>query len=250
MLVKFGLQDAKSSKYPLDPSYGKNNSEPLLNNNEYQSLMGSLLYVAVNTRPDISASVAILAQKTCNPTHEDWNELKRVAKYLKGTSELFLNLNGNSKNQNELVGYADANWAECRIDRKSNSGYIFMVNAGAISWCCKKQTSVSLSTTEAEFIALSEAVWIRKILFDLKCEQKHPTIIFEDNRSCLNLIKEEKLSNRSKHIDTKFHFVKDYVDKKIIECKYCPSEEMIADMLTKPLSHSKLEKFRFESSIY
>ncbi|XP_037806567.1 secreted RxLR effector protein 161-like [Lucilia sericata] len=202
MLVKFGLQDAKSSKYPLEPSYGKTDSELLLRNDEYQSLLGSLLYIAVNTRPDICASVAILARKTCNPNQEDWNELKRVAKYLKGTRNLYLNLSENGSGSNLLVGYADANWAECRIDRKSNSGYIFLLNNSAVSWACKKQTTVSLSTTEAEFIALSEAakeaVWIRNILNDLNCKQSNPTVIFEDNRSCLNLIKEEKTEQQIK----------------------------------------------------
>lgn len=255
VLDKFGLQESKISKYPLDPSYGKTNSELLMRNTEYQCLTGSLLYISVNSRPDIAASVAILARKTSNPTQEDWNELKRVAKYLKGTADMYLQLCCESEVPNVLYGYADANWAECRTDRKSNSGYVFLLNGCAVSWGCKKQTVVSLSTTEAEFVALSdtakEVVWLRNVLADFGYKQTNPTTIYEDNRSCLNLIKDEKLSNRTKHIDTKYHFVKDYVDKKIIECVYCPTEEMLADMLTKPLSISKLEKFRsFAKIIY
>ena len=159
-----------------------------------------------------------------------------------------MSLNIPNLSKNILTGYADANWAECRIDRKSNSGYIFLLNGGAISWACKKQTCVSLSTTEAEFIALSEAakeaVWIRKILADLDCEQRTPTLIYEDNQSCLSLIKDERLSNRSKHIDTKFFFVKDLIDKGLIICQYCPTEKMLADMMTKPLSKIKLNLHR------
>lgn len=253
-LEKYNLQDAKPAKYPLEPSYGKTESPPMRDNKEYQSLIGSLLYIAVNTRPDIAASIAILSQKTSNPSQEDWNELKRVVKYLKGTAEMFLKLNNDiSLEEKSLIGFADANWAESRIDRKSNSGYVFMLNGGCVSWACRKQTCVSLSTTEAEFIALSEsakeATWIRNLLIDLQYSQELPTTIYEDNQSCLNLIKDERLSNRSKHIDTKFHFVKDYIMKGIITCKYCPSEEMLADMLTKPLSGSKLKYFREKSGI-
>ena len=113
---------------------------------------------------------------------------------------------------------------------------------------------MSLSTTEAEFIALSEAakevIWIRNVLSDLGCQQTHPITTYEGNRSCLNLIKHEKLSNRSKHIDTKFNFVKNYIDKGIISCDYCPSECMIADMLTKSLPTTKLETFKLKVGVY
>ena len=92
VLIKFSLQDAKNSKYPSELSYGKNESELLPRNDEYQSFLGSMLYISVNTCSDISTSVSILARKTSNPSCEDWNELKGIAKYLKGTSEMYLNL--------------------------------------------------------------------------------------------------------------------------------------------------------------
>lgn len=254
LLTKFGMQDCKSSKYPLDPGYGKTESKLLPENTRYRELIGSLLYISVNSRPDIAASVSILAQKVCCPTNADWTELKRVLKYLKGTAHHLLRLSDvNTPEKNTLMGYADANWAENRIDRKSNSGFIFQMNGGSVNWSCKKQTCVSLSSTEAEFIALSEAckeaLWLRELLNDMMLKQSKPTIIYEDNQSCLRMIKNEKLSNRTKHIDTKIYFVKDHIKSNHIQCIYCPTEDMLADMLTKPLTAIKITKFREQSGI-
>lgn len=244
--LKFGLQGAKEAKTPMDVSYYKSSSDSsaqLIKNEDYQRLIGCLLYVSVNSRPDIAASISILAQKVSNPTQDDWNQLKRVVKYLKATASLRLRLSNVATKVTDLIGYADANWAEDRDSRKSNSGYTFFYNGGLINWSCRKQSCVSLSSTEAEFIALSdacqEAVWLQRLLKDMHQNIILPTVINEDNQSCLKIVKEEKFSNRTKHIDTKLHFVKDYIDKNLIQCKYCPTEEMIADLFTKPLPVSK-----------
>lgn len=254
----FGLSDAKDSKVPMNVNYGKSSTaddETLLQNNtDYQKLIGCLLYIAVNTRPDIAASVSILAQRVSTPKHEDWNELKRVVKYLKGTSTLKLVLGINKPDENPVVGFADANWAEDKVDRKSNSGYIFIVYGAAVSWACRKQTCVALSSTEAEFIALSEACkeafWLRQLLIGMNCKIDQPIKMNEDNQSCIKLIKEEKLSNRTKHIDTRYNFVKDYVDKGIVSCSYCPTEIMVADILTKPLPGSKHIELRKKCGLH
>lgn len=149
---------------------------------------------------------------------------------------------GGAKENEKLTGFADANWAEDRESRKSNTGFIFMLG-GSISWCCKRQTCVALSSTEAEFIALSEAckesVWLQRILEDLNWKGPKPTTIYEDNQSVLKLITNENLSSRTKHIDTKTHFVKDYIDKGLIICEYCPTEHMLADLLTKGLAKTR-----------
>lgn len=113
---------------------------------------------------------------------------------------------------------------------------------------CRKQNCVSLSSTEAEFIALSnacqEVLWIRSLLEDMKQLIDKPTTMLEDNQSCLKLIEEEKLSNRTKHIDTRYHFVKDYIVKGIVNCIYCPTDLMLADLLTKALPPKKHIEFR------
>lgn len=249
----FGLSDAKASSIPIQVGYGKskrdNNDDLLLSNVQYQKLLGCLLYVSVNTRPDIAASISILAQKISKPTQADWNELKRVAKYLKGTADLKLTLAQRNFSGEILIGYSDANWADNKNDRKSQSGHCFIVNGATVCWSSRKQPLVALSTCESEFIALSEAcraaAWIRRILIDLKQSVSGATTIFEDNQSCLKLIEEEeRLSDRSKHIDTRFHFVKDYISKGIVHCTYCPTENMLADVLTKPIAATKFEAFR------
>lgn len=243
-----GLDKAKESQIPLDTGYGKQlvKEELLPDNKKYQKLVGQLLYIAINTRPDISASVSILSQKVSKPSMNDWNELKRIVRYLKGTINLKLRLS-NCNEETGLCGYADANWAECRIDRKSNSGYLFKFCGGTISWSCRKQTCVALSTAEAEFIALSdagqEAIWLRRLLKDLG-QESFEAIIYEDNQSCLQMLDSEKFSNRTKHIDTKYHFAKNLSNSGDIQFMYCSSENMIADLLTKPVSRVRIEILR------
>lgn len=206
----------------------------MVSNERYWSLIGCLLYISVNTRPDIAASVGILSQKVERPTQEDLNEAKRVVKYLKGTADLSL-IVGNGDQREQLIGYADADWAEDRMDRKSVSGHVFKFKGSTIGWKSKKQTVVAMSSTEAEFISLSKAcrelIWIRRLLIDFHQPQNTATIVYEDNQSCLKLAQNENLSGRTKHIDTKKYFVKDYIDKGEIFCDYCPTENMIADML-------------------
>lgn len=154
----------------------------------------------------------------------------------------------NNASQIELYGFADADWAQCKTDRKSNSGFVFKYNGSCISWCCRKQDCVSLSSTEAEYISLceaaQEAMWLRRLLTDFGIKLSEPSIIFEDNQSCLKLVKNEKFSRRSKHIETKYHFIKDLRDKEVIRLMYCPTELMEADMLTKPLNAIKIKQFR------
>lgn len=253
----FGLSTAKLSNIPLRVDYGKvkANDDILATNVEYQKLLGSLLYISVNTRPDIAAAVSILAQKVSQPLQEDWDELKRVLKYLKGTANLKLALCKKNHEGELLYGYSDASWADNKNDRKSNSGHVFMVNGAAVCWSSRKQQLVALSTCEAEFIALSDACraasWIRRLLIDMKQIISNASTIYEDNQSCLKLIEEEeRLSDRSKHIDTRFHFVKDYVEHQLVVCTYCPTDDMVADILTKPLSAKKFERFRNQLQLH
>lgn len=208
-------------------------------------MIGSLLYISINSRPDIAAAVCILAQKVSCPSKEDLNEVKRVIKYLKGTINYKLPLKCEDKNQ-LLYGYSDADYGENRIDRKSNSGFIFKLNGAIISWSCKKQQLVSLSSTESEFIALCEAVkeasYIKNILFELNRIQSEPIVLYEDNQSTIRMLKNEIISQRTKHIDIKYHFVKDAITNDKIDIQYCPTETMLADIMTKALPNNIFNK--------
>jgi len=185
----------------------------------------SVYYTLASFHDQMFLLVNILAQRINKPTQQDWNEFKRIVRYLKDTVNFKLKL-GNARADTPIIGYADANWAECKQDCKSNSGYIFFVFGGAISWCCRKQSCVALSSMEAEYISLckagQEAIWLR-LLKDFNIDVKTSTIIYEDNQSCLKFGEEERLSNRTKHIDTKKYFIQHYIQKGEVSCLYCPS---------------------------
>lgn len=245
------LVDAKDSKFPIDTGYFKLEGKLLDSNEEYRKLIGMLLYVAINTRPDIAASTSILSKRIEEPRDVDLNEVKRVIRYLKGTKSLKLQLN--ARNGENLHAYSDANWAEDKSDRKSNSGYYCAMNGGAMSWCCKKQDITALSSTEAEYVALTETcrevVWLRNLAKSLEIQVIGTTTVFTDNQSCISMISNEKFSNRTKHIDTKFHYVRDQVTNGTVKLIYCPTEENVADLLTKPLGSIKIVKHRVASGL-
>jgi hypothetical protein len=152
------------------------------------------------------------------------------------------------KCEKKLEGYSDANWAESREDRKSNSGYLFKLRGGVISWACRKQNCVALSSTEAEYIALCEAAqelsWIRKIFKDFNINLSCGATIHVDNQSCMKLTDNQKFSNRTKHIDTKYHFVRDLVERQEVNLEYISSEENVSDLLTKPLASTRIAYLR------
>lgn len=245
----YGLSDAKPSKIPLDPGYEKNQqNQPLLPSNvKYQKLIGSLLFIALNTRPDIESSIILLAQKVTQPTEYDWEELKRVVIYLKTTKGIKLNLASQGEEE-QLVGYADASWGQDRSNGKSMSGYLFKLNGGVVSWSSRKQNCVALSSTEAELIALTEctkeAIWLKKLLSEINFVIHDKILIFEDNQSVTKMIISQNHSSRTKHVNVRYHFIKDYIERNIITIEYCETENMIADILTKPLNRVKFEKFR------
>lgn len=182
------------------------------------------------------------------PTNEDWNQLKRVVKYLKATHQLKLRVSNIQSNDLSLFGYADATWADDRVERKSNSGRIVFFNGGTISWSCNKQSIVATSSCEAEFVSMSEASkevkWLRQLLAEMNEKIETPTVMFEDNQSCIELDRDQRFSYRTKPIDTRYKMIRDLVKKNIIECEYCPTEEMVPDLLTKPLSAIKHEYLR------
>lgn len=253
IISEAGQEDAKISPMPLDVGYFKNLGNNLLNSNEfYRKMIGMLLYLCTNTRPDISSSIAILSQKVSKPTKYDLNELLRVIRYLKGTRNMELRLS-TVGTVGDLFAYSDANWAEDRSDRKSSSGFFVSVNGGALSWCCRKQQLVSLSTTEAEFVALSETtkelIWLKRLCKEFDIDIDETTNIFTDSQSCMKIITNDGFSDRSKHIDTKYHYTRDMVERSEVELVYCPTDENIADMLTKPLGSVKLAKLRRKANL-
>ncbi|XP_065085819.1 uncharacterized protein LOC135707834 [Ochlerotatus camptorhynchus] len=228
----------------MDPGFItiEQKEEEILTIDKYQSLVGALLYVAVCTRPDL----VIHGRKVSKPTARDWMEAKRALRYLKGIAGLKLRLGG----RGNLEGYADADWACDRTDRKSNSGFLFKLGEGVISWTARKQQCVTLSSTEAEYVALAEAtkelLWLLKLMRGLGEDIQQPVTVYEDNQSCISMLSAEGVTRRTKHIDTRYNFVRDFYGSGVLNIVYCPSEEMLADALTKPPGRIKLQKIREE----
>ena len=249
VLKKYGMENAKAISTPVDVGTklvkAATDSEfidPVL----YQSAVGSLLYLSTKTRPDIAYAVNSVARFSSNPTKQHWMAVKRIFRYLRGTTNLGLLYKKSSSN--ELIGFSDADWGGDVKDFRSTSGYCFEIGGTIVSWRSKKQSCVALSTAEAEYMALSsaaqEAVWLRELCKDLNSELSNPTVIFEDNQAAIKMAKNPQYHGRSKHISIKYHFIREQVSSNLIELRYCRTDDMIADIFTKGLSTTKFIKLR------
>ena len=254
LLKKCNMQDSKPVSTPADASQKLVNAadgEECVKQQQYQSIVGSLLYLSVSSRPDITYSVSTLAKFSSQPNKQHWTALKRVLRYLKGT--VHYGITYTRKSSKECVGYSDADWAGDLDDRKSTSGYLFQVSGGAVTWRSKKQSCVALSTAEAEYMALSsaaqEAVWLRQLMAELGQPPETATTIFEDNQSPIAMTKNPQFHGRAKHIAIKYHFIREQVSNGMIELKYCPTNQMLADMFTKALSREQFSKLRSQAGI-
>ena len=251
LLHKFNLSEANSVSSPAEPGtileQGTDESE-FFDTKMYQSAVGSLLFLSTRTRPDIAYSVGQVAKFSSKPTTQHWSAVKRIMRYLKGTKALGL-LYKNQDPNIQCSGYSDSDWAGDRTDRKSTSGYCFLIGDDLVSWRSAKQTCVALSTAEAEYVALAsagqEAVWLKQMLVDLSAHcGTTPISIFEDNQAALCLAKNPKDHRRTKHIDIKFHSIRDLVNSGQVTVNYCPSADMLADIFTKPLAKDRFTSLR------
>ena len=210
-----------------------------------------MTYISTATRPDISVAVSVLSSYMSEPSKDHWNGVKRIFRYLKETMNFGLKFTAEDEereNGDELHGYSDANWAGDVDTGRSTSGYVFKVANCTVSWSSKKQASVTKSTTEAEYVTLSqatqEAIWLRRLLSDIGCRSEEPTVIFEDNQGAIEISKNAKFHNRTKHIDVRFHFIREKVLLNEVKVIYLSTEEMLADVMTKELTKGKFEKLR------
>jgi hypothetical protein len=253
LLAKYGLTDAKPLATPMDPNITLRKvpadapPAPADLRGQYQSMIGRLMYAAICTRPDIAYTVTALSQYSSNPGPEHWSACKRVLRYLSGTRNYGL-VYGNTHDVGiHSTGYSDADYAANPDDRKSISGYAFMLGGATYAWSSKKQTTVATSSTEAEYTALAHAtrfaVWSRYLLEEMGHSQESPTVIYEDNQAALALARDPQYHARSKHFDIQNHFIREKIENGIVEPVYCGTEDQIADILTKPLAKPKHEKF-------
>ena len=249
LLKKFGMESAKPVATPVENStklVKATDSQECIDQQKYQSAVGSLLYLAMATRPDIMFAVSNVAKFSAHPTNQHWTGVKRILRYLKGTADYGLSFTPNASG--DCVGYADADWGGDLDDRKSTSGYLFLISGEAVSWRSKKQTCVALSIAEGEYVALAgaaqEAVWMSQLTAVLKNCPQEAAVLFEDNQSAISMTNNPQFHGRSKHVSIKYHFIRDQVEKGVVEIKYCPTKEMIADMMTKGLPKEQFTKLR------
>lgn len=237
LLRRYGMQSCRLVGTPLDPGYESgctNEKCAKVNVTHFQSLIGSLMYLAVVSRPDILHSVSKLSQRNTDPHHEDEAAAKHVLRYLCGT----INLSIIYMKTGELVKeFADADWANDKVDRKSYSGYAFLMAGSAFSWGSSKQSVIAQSSTEAEYIALStaakEAVFLRRLLQEMGWFDKGPLKLLCDNLSASSIAKNPINHKRTKHIDVRYHFIRDKVNKNEIIVEYVNTQNNVADILTK-----------------
>lgn len=198
------------------------------------------MYLATSTRPDIANAVSQLSQFLNCFDKAHWTAAKRVLRYLKKT----INFGLIFKQSNEsLFGYTDADWGNCSNDRKSYTGYCFMLSGSTITWESRKQATVALSSTEAEYMALSDAtkegIYLRKLFNELNDENIEKVSILTDNKESIKLAENPVFHKRTKHIDIRHHFIRDALKNKLIDVNFVPTEDMGADILTKALTSAK-----------
>lgn len=241
ILSRFNMSDCKTVKTPVEVGlkFSENTEEEIFDC-PYQQAIGSLLYVAQGTRPDISFIVNALSRYNKEPKSEHWAAVKRVLRYLQGTKEYKLTYTKSGKC--EITGYCDADWAGDVRDRKSCTGYIFMLQGGAISWCSRKQQTVALSTAEAEYMAMGsaaqEALWLQQLQTELG-QGAGTLAVYSDNQSAIKLTVNDCFLPRSKHIDIRFHFLKDHVNNNNLRFCYVKGSENVSDILTKGTTADK-----------
>lgn len=238
IVQEFGLDSAKTKTTPLSPGVKLTQTEgDELDKQKfpYNTLVGKLMFLAVATRPDIAYSVGALTRFMTKPTTTHWQAAKGIVRYLAATSDKGITFRGSDT---KLSGFCDADYAGDIDTRKSTTGYVFVLNGGAISWSSKRQPTVAASTTEAEYMAAGSAVkeglWLRKLLgsLDLPMDAVH---IACDNQSAIKLLKNPIFSARSKHIDIIHHFARERVLRKEVTFHYVHTRKMLADLMTKPL---------------
>ncbi|KAK8934286.1 hypothetical protein KSP39_PZI015019 [Platanthera zijinensis] len=251
VLKKFGVDaSTKAVSVPLAPHFQlsvdlcpKDDAERKeMRSVPYASAVGSLMYAMVCTRPDIAHAVGVVSRFMHNPGRSHWNAVKWILRYLKGTVDTGLMFERQSSVANLCVGYVDSDFAGDIDRRRSTSGYLFTLAGAPVGWRSTLQATVALSTTEAEYMALTEAmkeaIWMQGLLDDLGVEQEHLTVHC-DSQSAIFLATNPVHHARTKHIDVRYHFVRDLIEKGDILLQKIDTKDNPADMMTKVLPVQK-----------
>ena len=249
ILKKFNMWDSKPQEIPMSTEVKlstrdcpEESQRHEMANVPYRSVIGSLMYLMVSTRPDLAASLSILSRFLANPGAPHWEAAKRVLRYLKGTVNMGLRFERTGTC--EPVAFCDANWASCPDTRKSSTGYVFLISGGAVSWSCRRQSTTAQSSCEAEYMAAAETVreciWQRTFLEEIGLGVTRPIVIGCDSDSAIKLAADPVYHERTKHIDVRVHFIRDHVRRGAAVLLFVPTAEQVADVLTKPVPRAKV----------
>jgi hypothetical protein len=235
MLAKFNMANSKSQKTPMAQGQKITPEGEVFQRNEvFASAVGSLMYLSGGTRPDICYAVRELSRHMAKPTIDHWEAVKRVLRYLSGTVTRGLEYGQDTG----LIGYGDASYAPG--GEKSQSGHVFLLHGGTISWDSKRQPTVAVSTCEAEYMAAGsvarEGLWLRKLMPDLGMPLVNKAVLICcDNQSDIAVAGNPVMHGRVKHISVVHHFVRERVQMGQIRFEYVATSENVADTFTKAL---------------
>jgi hypothetical protein len=250
ILNMFGFQDCNSVRTPQELNgkipKAKDPSE-IVDPDNYCRAVGCLVYLMSRTRPDIACAVRAVSEHLAAPTIAAWAAVKRIFRYLQGSIEEGFTYHASEKGF-QISGQSDADWGSCINTRRSVSAVLVYLGDNLIMWRSKKQMTTALSSTEAEYMALTETfkevIWLEQLMGELGLKEKGPIPVYEDNQGCILLAKNPIILSRSKHIDIRHHFIREKVASGLIEIIHKPTKEMTADALTKAITWESFQKHR------
>jgi len=258
LLIKFNMLGCKPCGTPVDSSIDLELMKRKDGDVEsivklglpYREAVGSLMFLMVSTRADLAYALSVVSRVLDNYSFYAWKAVKRIMRYLQGTVNYGIVLGASEGSGNNMIleCYVDADWAGDKTDRKSTSGYVTFLDKSLVSWKCEKQAVVAQSTTEAELISANsgarEVIALRRIMIDLGIPQVKPTTMFEDNQGCIALMHNDVKNKRTKHIEIKYFWIRDQITNGELNMVYCPTERMVADIMTKALNRELFCRLR------
>ncbi|CAJ2645382.1 unnamed protein product [Trifolium pratense] len=246
ILKRFNMSDCTYAITPMETNLKleKNESEDAVDPTMFKQIVGSLRYLC-NSRPDICFAIGLISRFIEDPRQSHMKAAMRILRYIAGTLDFGILFPKSAVNaKSEIICYSDADWCGDKVDRRSTTGYFFKYLNASVAWCSRKQPIVALSSCEAEYIAGSyaacQALWINSVLKELKINVKKPITLQIDNQSAINLAKNPVPHGRSKHIEARFHFLREQVNQGSLEVIHCATGSQVADIMTKSL---KIDKF-------
>src|SRR6266545_1467485 len=202
--------------------------------------------------PDLSFAISLLSRFQADPGIEHWKNLLHVVGYIKNTIDYGLSYSWDA--DLTPLAYIDADYGGCKDTRRSTSGYVFTMAGGAVTWSSKRQSTVALSTVEAEYVAMSRSaqqmMWMQTWLDEVEIEHELPGLIKGDSRGAISLVKNTKDHGKVKHIDIRHHYIRDLIKSKLISFEQIPSAENLTDLFTKPLARDNHHRLLKGLNIY